>query len=735
MFVSGLKTLMICFLVAVLFTACRTSENSDWKVYGGNKEGNRYSTLDQINVGNVNKLTVAWTYNSADSLQPGENPRDIQCQPIVVEGILYGTSSTMKLFALNAANGELLWKFDPFEGKEKKAGLHAIRGVAYWNKGNDKRLLYVVGSSLICVDANTGKKVMEFGNQGEVDFHEGLGDVSTIGHDVSQLSVRMTSPGIVFKDLLIVGSTVSESGDAAPGYIRAFNIRNGKLAWVFHTIPLPGEYGYETWPKDAYKKMGGANCWAGLVLDEKRGHVYAGTGSPSADFYGGDRKGENLFANCILALDANTGKRIWHYQTVHHDLWDRDLPCQPNLLTVNINGKKVDALVQSTKDGLVFLLNRDNGQPLFPVNEIAVPTLPSLPGESPWPTQPVPEKPAPFSFQELTEELITDRTPEARAFVMNRYKNSNTGSKYFPPSLKGTLYFGMGGGAEWGGNAVDPNGVLYQNGNNMLWFIQMRERESLSNNKNIGHGEMIFKNNCISCHGNLENKTTAAFGNDAIPNLYQVGKRMTKVQIEQVLEMGRGRMPSFTQLSIQDRDYLIDYLLQLDQGKKTIDLKKISSVNATLKVEKKDSFPYLPPYISYGINQFRDHENYPALKTPWGNLSAIDMNTGEYLWQVPLGEYPDLVKQGFKNSGTENHGGPIVTAGGLLFIAATYDQKLRAFESKTGKLVWEYQLPAGGFATPMTYMVDGKQYVVIAAGGVRYKLPKGGAYVAFSLPD
>ena len=311
--------------------------------------------------------------------------------------------------------------------------MHAIRGVAFWQEGNDKRLLYVVGSALICVDANNGKKINTFGINGEVDFHEGLGDVNTIGHDVSQLSVRMTSPGIVFKDLLIVGSTVSESGDAAPGYIRAFNIKTGKLAWVFHTIPLPGEYGYETWPKDAYKKMGGANCWAGLVLDEKRGHVYAGTGSPSADFYGGDRKGQNLFANCILALDAQTGKRVWHYQTVHHDLWDRDLPCQPNLLTVKHNGKMVDALAQATKDGLVFLLNRDNGQPLFPVNEVSVPSLPSLPGESPWPTQPIPEKPAPFSFQELTENEITNRTPEARTYVLNRYNNSNKGSKYFPP--------------------------------------------------------------------------------------------------------------------------------------------------------------------------------------------------------------------------------------------------------------------------------------------------------------
>lgn len=733
MFVIIRSRAWIYFVAALIFLNCNLSKNEDWKIYGGNKEGNRYSTLNQINVSNVKNLTVAWTYYSSDPMQPGENPRDIQCQPIVVDGILYGTTSTMKLFSLNAQNGELLWKFDPFEGKGKKTGTHAIRGVAYWQEGNDKRLLYVVGSSLICVNANTGKRTTTFGVNGEVDFHEGLGDMSTIGHDVSQLSVRMTSPGIVFKDLLIVGSTVSESGDAAPGYIRAFNIRNGKLVWVFHTIPLPGEYGYETWPKDAYKIMGGANCWAGLVLDEKRGYVFAGTGSPSADFYGGDRKGQNLFANCILALDAQTGKRVWHYQTVHHDLWDRDLPCQPNLLTVKIDGKMVDALVQSTKDGLVFLLNRDDGKPLLPVHEISVPTSPALPGESPWPTQPVPEKPIPFSFQELTESEITNRTPEARAFVLNRYENSHFGSKYFPPSLEGSLYFGMGGGAEWGGNAVDPNGVLYQNGNNMLWFIQMRKRESLGDLKSMGAGELVFKNNCASCHGNLENKISTTDVLQGAPSLNQIGRRVTKVQIEQVLELGRGRMPSFTHLSKQDCSVLIDYLLDQNSERKT-KLALESKPQLQEKIKNKDSFPYLPPYLSYGINQFRDQENYPALITPWGSLSAIDMNTGKYLWQIPLGEYPDLVKKGYKNTGTENHGGPIVTAGGLVFIAATYDQKLRAFESKTGKLVWEYQLPAGGFATPMTYMVEGKQYVVIAAGGVRYKLPLGGSYLAFSLP-
>ncbi len=733
----------VMLVVALCYYSCRQkrtstgdTQNADWEIYGGNNAGNRYSPLTQINTENVKDLQPAWTYDTGENNDPDERGADIQCQPIVIRGILYGTTPLMKLFAINAANGEQIWKFDPFAEPGKQPKSHPLRGVAYWEDGDDKRILYAVGSVLYAINAGTGEKVSSFGNNGEVDFHEGLGGKEVFGHEVKDLGIKMTAPGIIFKDLLITGSSVSESGDAPPGYIRAFNVKTGSLAWVFHTIPLPGEYGYETWPKDAYKKIGGANCWAGMVLDEKRGIVYAGTGSPSVDFYGGDRKGQNLFANCIIALNAETGKRVWHYQTIHHDLWDRDLPCQPNLVTVMHKGKKVDALAQATKDGLLFLLNRDNGAPLFPVNEVPVPTAPALPGEQPWPTQPVPVKPAPFSLQELTENQITDRTPEAHEYVSYRFRNSRRGNKFNPPSLEGSLYLGLGGGAEWGGNATDPSGILYLNANNMLWFIQMRDKQQDIHAAST-RGEALFNASCYVCHGGTDKKKAVASGSQEFPNLANVNMRLSREQINDLLASGRGRMPSFQHISTNDREAIVDFLLKKDnkEPKKPEAPGGVHSAMPDVAESSQAGFPYVPRFQSNGINQFRDPDNYPAVKPPWGTLSAIDLNSGEYLWQVPLGEYPALAAKGIPTTGTENHGGPVVTAGGLLFIAATYDEKLRAFDKNTGKILWEYKLPAGGFATPATYMVNGKQYVVIAAGGTRYKLKPGGSYVAFALPS
>ena len=543
-----------------------------------------------------------------------------------------------------------------------------------------------------------------------------------------------------------MGSSVSEGGDAPPGHIRAFNVRTGKLAWVFHTIPLPGEYGYETWGKDSYKKLGGANCWAGMVVDDKRGVVYLGTGSPSVDFYGGARPGKNLFANCVIALNARTGKHIWHFQTVHHDLWDRDLPCPPNLITVTHKGpdgrpRRVDAVAQATKDGYVFVFDRDTGKPLFPVKEVPVPTSPALPGEHPWPTQPVPTKPAPFCLQEVTESVLTDRTPEARAYVLDRFRNSRKGGKYGLPNQEGSLLFGFGGGAEWGGTAADPDGVIYVNSNNMLWWLKMRDSQAATPGVALTRGATLFNTNCAVCHAISGTATTARSGvaaksEQAYPDLSNVGNRLNREQISSLLTTGRGRMPSFNHIAKADREAIINFLLHTEAQPTpaqagAVDVHAVSPVAA---VPSKADFPYVPPYLNNGNTQFRDQEGYPALKTPWGTLNAIDLNTGEYIWQIPLGEYPELVRKGMPQTGTENHGGPVVTAGGLVFIAATYDQKLRAFDRRNGQLVWEHTLPAGGFATPITYMVDGKQYVAIAAGGTRYGLKSGGSYVAFALP-
>ena len=709
----------------------------DWPAYGGNAAGNRYSTLTQVNTQTVKNLQLAWTYDTGENNDSTKRGMDIQCQPIVVDGVLYGTTPRHKLFAVDAATGRQRWTFDPFANPDKQPRFHPLRGITYWSSGSrsdgsDKRILYSSGASLYAVNAQTGELIKSFGQNGEVDLHEGLGDAKTLGHEVSNLSIRNTTPGVIYQDLIIVGSSMNEGGDAPPGHIRAFNVRTGKLAWTFHTIPLPGEYGYETWMADSYKKIGGANCWAGMVVDEKRGIVFAGTGSPSVDFYGGDRAGKNLFANCLLALDAKTGKRIWHFQTVHHDLWDRDIPCPPNLLTVTHQGRKVDAVAQATKDGYVFVFERETGKPLFPIREVAVPTSPALPGEKPWPTQPVPTKPAPFALQHLDEKTITSRTPEARAYVLDRFKNSRQGNKWLPPSEEGSLIFSVGGGAEWGGTAADPDGIFYVNGNNMLWWLKMRNTQTQSDGVALTRGATLFNTNCAACHAITPKENAVASTSQAYPNLANVGNRLDRSQINALLKTGRGRMPSFSHLPTDDRDAIINFLLHTEPASSSADMHRSTNALATAP---NANFPYVSPYLNNGNIQFRDQDGYPAIKPPWGTLNAIDLNTGEYRWQVPLGEYPELAKQGLTQTGTENHGGPLVTAGGLLFIAATYDQKLRAFDRKTGKIIWEQKLPAGGFATPITYSVAGKQYVAIACGGTRYGLKSGGSYVAFALPS
>ncbi|GAB3036356.1 outer membrane protein assembly factor BamB family protein [Spirosoma pulveris] len=698
-----------------------TKGNTDWASYGGNKAGNRYSALNQINIGNVKNLKVSWTYDAAAVDGKMDRQPEIQCQPIVVNGVLYGNTPKLKLFALVANTGEQLWTFDPFKNKTPRFSQN--RGVLYWEDGADKRILYSAGPTLYAINALTGMPVAQFGKNGEVDLREGLFDKATV--DITKLSVSATSPGVIYKDLLVLGATVSEYGDAAPGHVRAFDIRTGKIRWTFHTVPQPGEAGYETWPKDAYKKIGGANNWAGMVLDEKRNMVYLGTGSPAVDFYGGSRAGQNLYSDCILALNAETGKLKWYYQTVHHDLWDRDIPCQPNLITVTHKGRKVDAVAQSTKDGLIYVLNRDTGESLFPVEERTVPTS-GLPGEQPWPKQRFPVKPVPFARQVFTESDITDRTPEAHAFVKERFQKTRSGSKFMPPSLEGTLFFGIGGGAEWGGNAADPDGILYQNSNEMVWDLKMADLAA-RNAEIASKGKTLYQTNCAACHG-IDRKGSG----DAYPSLVNIGNRLSGQDIQTILKTGRGRMPSFEHISEQDRSTLVRFLLNTET--KSSETDDQHNAGRPTAVVAKSEYPYIPPYINNGWTRFVDPDGYPAVKPPWGTLNAIDLNTGEYLWKVPLGEFPELTKRGIPITGTENYGGPIVTAGGLIFIAATYDERIRAFDRKTGRVVWEYQLPAGGFATPITYQMNGKQYIVIAAGGVKNGHKPGGSYIAFALP-
>ncbi|MCE7038792.1 PQQ-binding-like beta-propeller repeat protein [Dyadobacter sp. CY312] len=694
---------LFLFLAAGRFSTEEKPLSYDkWEEYLGGPDRNHYSSLTQINPENVKNLQVAWSYSTPDSGQ-------MQVNPIIVDGILYGVTSTVQAFALDAATGKQIWMF----GDKSKVGSNTSRGVTYWRDGNDKRILHSMGSYLYALDAKTGEPVQTFADKGRLDLHTGLPDVAKEKFMVSN------TPGTIYQDLIIMPLRLSEDSDAAPGDIRAFNVRTGKLAWTFHTIPYPGEFGYETFPPDAYKNTytGGANNWAGMAIDRKRGILYVPTGSAGYDFYGGKRKGKNLFANCLLALDAKTGKRLWHFQTTHHDVWDRDLPAPPNLITVTHQGKKVDAVAQVTKQGYIFVFDRVTGKPLFPVTEVAAPKS-ALPGEHSWPTQPVPAKPAPFARQAhmLTGDDISSYA-EDRDSLLAKFKTYDR-RLFAAPSKQGTVILpGFDGGAEWGGAAADPqDGILYVNSNEMAWILNMKDTPKESELSALSPGEKVYATYCTNCHG-PQRKGNAKSG---YPSLVDIGQRRDRAFVANLITSGKGMMPGFTMLSAGEKHALVSFLFGDE---------KTEAVASSPKSKK----VYLP-YQSTGYNKFLDSQGLPAITPPWGTLNAIDLNTGEYLWKIPFGEVAALKKKGIPDTGTENYGGPVVTASGLLFIAATKDEKFRIYDKKTGKLLWETTLPAAGFATPSTYEVNGKQYVVIACGGTKLGTKKGNQYVAFALP-
>jgi len=708
-------------LALILLQACKEQADTHrgWDVYGGSRENIHYSSLAAIDTSSVSRLTVAWTYNTGD--KDTANSSQIQCNPIIVNGLLYGLSPQLKVFAINAVTGEEKWVFNVMDSLSSAARkdfvLNNSRGVTYWtDNGNDKRIFFTAGSFTYCLNAFTGKVVSGFGNNGRIDLHDGLAAA------VADLYITATSPGIIYKDLLVMGSRVDEGAAAAPGHIRAFNVRTGKQEWIFHTIPKPGEAGYETWDdKEAYKNIGGANAWSGFSLDEARGIVFAATGSASFDFYGGKRKGSNLFANCILALNAATGKRIWHFQTVHHDVWDKDLPAAPSLVRIKKDGKWFDAVAQTTKTGYVFILDRSTGKPLYPVEERPVPATSLLEGEQLSPTQPVPLLPEPFVRQQFEIKDINTLVPESSYNdVKARWLKYNKGSQFAPPSREGTIIFpGFDGGAEWGGPAFDPQtGILYVNANEMPWVLTMvdlQKKEQKGENY-LEAGLRLYRSNCMNCHG----KEKEGSGN--YPALTAVHKRYNEPQLIQLVTTGRRMMPGFAQLKEEEKKAIASYVLENNTN---------GPLPFTVSMER-DSYRNLP-FGTTGYNKFLTKEGYPAVAPPWGTLNAIDLGTGRFVWKIPLGDHPEFVKKGI-NTGTENYGGSVVTAGGLVFIAATKDGKFRAFNKRNGKMLWETTLPAPGFATPATYEIEGKQYIVIACGGGKLGTTSGDSYMAFALP-
>ena len=684
---------------------------TEWHEYLGGPERNHYSPLAQIDPGNVGRLRVAWEYHTGE---PGE----VQCNPLVVDAVLYGVTAVGGIFALDAATGRERWRHAGDElkpGGDWKENHRILRGRTYWAGGADKRILFASGPWLRALDAATGRPVADFGAEGRVSLKQGLGEQARDKWVVS------TTPGALYGDLLIMPLRLTEGADAAPGYLQAFNVRTGALVWTFHTIPLPGEFGHDTWSPDAHKNtaVGGANCWAGMAIDRERGIVFVPTGSAAPDFWGGARKGPNLFANCLLALDAFTGRRLWHYQFVHHDLWDRDLPAPPNLVTVRRGGRTVDAVAQVTKSGHVFVFDRVTGEPLFPIEEVPVPRS-DLPGEASWPTQPLPVKPAPFARQTLTESDLSPYT-ENRDAMLARFSAARTGT-FQPFGKHDTLLFpGFDGGAEWGGAAVDPDGVLYVNANEMAWMARLKESLRPEELARLSPGGRVYAVHCATCHGSERAANPAA----GLPSLVDLGARRPRDEVARLVAAGKGMMPGFSLLSQAERELLVDFLFGTE--------KEGTGGESAAPVTGPE--PPKPAYVlDRGYLKFLDERGYPAIRPPWGSLTAIDLNTGEHRWRITLGNFAELAPDGTPPTGTENYGGPVVTAGGLLFIAATKDSMFRAFDRATGRLLWKTELPAPGFATPCTYEVDGRQFVAVAACGTKLGTKEGDSYVAFALP-
>ena len=695
-----------------------STAESDWRVSGGDPGNSRYSSLDQINRDNVAGLRTAWIYHAGDI--PANGRSEIQATPVVVDGVLYATTPALAVVALSADKGALLWRFDPFANRQRES--HVNRGIVYWSDGSDRRVFFSAGRRLYSLDAATGRPLPTFGESGSVDLGVGL------GRDIDDAYLVATSPGIVYRDLLIQGTRVGEDEGSAPGDIRAYDARTGRIRWTFHTIPRPGEFGYDTWPRNAWRTVGGANSWAGMSVDTRRGIVYIPTGSATPDFYGGDRNGANLFANTLLALDAGTGRRVWHFQTVHHDLWDRDLPAAPNLLTVTSGGKRVDAVAQIAKSGFVFLFDRESGRPLFPIEERAVPAS-DLEGERAWRTQPFPLKPVPFARQSMSEGDLAASAPGGQA-ALRRLRTLRNDGLFTPPSLAGSVVLpGFDGGGEWGGAAVDrETGVMYVNASDVPWIAAMRTSVRITPSKGAAlAGSAVYATYCANCHG------ADRAGKDRAPSLVDVGARMPAEQLQQVIDRGRGFMPSFANLPEREKAAVIAYLLGRRAPEEPAPRENTTSRGAQRSATRRRTA--LSPYEFVGYERWRDSAGHPVIKPPWGTLNAIDLNTGDYVWRIPLGNSTESSAPIDRASGTEQYGGPIVTAGGLVFIAATTDARFRAFDKLTGKLLWETELPAAGFATPSTYSVHGKQFVVIAAGGGKLGTKSGDSYVAFALPD
>ena len=710
---SSFMASAVLMLLALMVISCsgKKSEDKGWGAYKADSKSSSYSALDQINLSNVAQLENAWTFQMHD-LEAGQDPVSSQSNPIIVDGVMYANSGKQTVYAIDAATGKEIWSF-----KSLKEGMPsaASRGVTYWESGDDKRILYSSGNDLMAIDAKTGKLIPSFGTEGRVSLNEGVRD------NPDSISVTLTTPGRIFGDLIIIGSRLPDFYGAPPGYIRAYNCKTGALVWTFHTIPLPGEPGYESWPTEAYKYAGGVNSWAGMSIDTDRGMVFIALGSPSYDYYGADRQGNNLYGNSVLALDAATGQYKWHFQTVHHDVWDYDLPAPPNLVTLKKDGKEIEAVAQVTKHGFIFVLDRDTGEPIFPVEERAVPQT-TMPGEVTSPTQPFPLKPAPFVKQSMTEEDLMYYSEEDHQAILEQFRSVRYEGLFTPPDLRGTLSLpATRGGANWGGAAFDPTtNYLYIRGNNLpeiQTIVDIDKHFAARNNSVFESGRVVYMQHCSTCHGNEK-----AGSPPAIPSLVNLGEKMADSEALSKIKMGGGAMPGYAGvISESEQNALIAFLY--NRG---------AEVSESSTQENQEEKP-----VRYGnISAYRTWSGpsgNPAMKGPWGTLNALNLSTGEYEWQIPLGNDEELQEPGGPITGLLGRSGPMATAGGLVFISGAEDKKLWAFDSKKGELVWEYELPAANNANVCSYYIDGIQYIALSVGGTKEN--PSGSIMTFALPQ
>ena len=702
------------FVSLLLALTAAAQDHARWRDYSGAPDAAQYSSLKQVHRANVTQLQRVWTYSTGDGNKYFFNP-------IVIDRTMYVLAKDNSIIALDAATGRELWAYRA----EPEIKIITSRGINYWESKDrsDRRLFFACNHVLRAIDARTGQPILSFGDGGRVDLKQGL------DRDPASIAlVQSTTPGRVFEDLLILGSATNQGYGSAPGDIRAYDVRTGKRVWTFHTVPRPGEYGHDTWPANAWKTVGGANVWGEMSLDEKRGILYAPTASAKYNFYGVDRTGANLFSDCLIAIDARTGERIWHFQMVHHDIWDYDDATAPKLLTIRHEGRAVDIVAQVSKQGFVWVFDRVTGKPIWPIEERPVPKS-DMPGENTWPTQPFPTKPPPFARQTFTaDDLSPFLNAQDRARFRDDLLSARNEGLFTPPGTRNTVQMpGNNGGANWGGAAVDPTaGMLFVVSKDLPAMLRLEPEskgQASASDTPEQRGRLVFEAHCQRCHA-----VDSRANSPGISSLADIGGRLNRPQIENVIRQGTGPMPGFPRIQAGDLDSLMAYLYNPSRAART----------ASNRPYTDETLPTGTRYLS-GFNFMIASDGLSPIKPPWSSLTAYDLNSGTIQWQRPLGEVPELAAKGSKDTGSHYPKvGPVATAGGLIFTG-TRDKKISALDAETGKTLWQVEVEAALEGIPAVYEIDGRQFVVFCASAQSGLLPATqsrirGSYVAFALP-